>query len=63
MFGTILGGFHLARSARIAAEAGDPRAPGKAARCRFYTGQLVPAASAQLPAVTAGADVLLRGLD
>jgi alkylation response protein AidB-like acyl-CoA dehydrogenase len=63
MFGTVQGGFLLARAARIAAEAGDPLAEGKAARCRFYTGQLVPLASALLPAVTAGADVLRSGLD
>jgi alkylation response protein AidB-like acyl-CoA dehydrogenase len=54
MFATTIGGFLLARAALAAAEAGDPLADANLASARFYVSQLLPPATALLPAVTAG---------
>jgi hypothetical protein len=52
LFATTLGGFLLARSALAAR--GTEFADGKHASAAFYVGQLLPPATALLPAVTAG---------
>jgi acyl-CoA dehydrogenase len=59
MFGTVLGGWFLARQAQAASQAGDDdfhRA--KAVTARYYAEQVLPTARGLLPAVIAGADVL-----
>jgi hypothetical protein len=64
MFGTVTGGWLLARSALAASRLLDTHAgdsqwlQSKIATARFYAGQLLPTAPALLPAVTAGADPL-----
>jgi hypothetical protein len=63
MFATTAGGFLLARSALAAARARDPLAGEKLASARFYAAQLLPPASALLPAVTAGCVPLRHGLE
>jgi alkylation response protein AidB-like acyl-CoA dehydrogenase len=55
MFATTVGGFLLARAALAARRSGAPLADAKLAGARFYAAQLLPPASALLPAVTAGA--------
>jgi len=54
LFGTTAGGFLLARAARVAHAADDPGARSRHALAAFYAGQLLPQASAVLPAITAG---------
>ncbi len=55
MFATTVGGFLLARSALAARSADDRLAESKLASARFYACQILPPASALLPAITAGA--------
>jgi hypothetical protein len=55
LFATTVGGFLLARSALAARSAGDRLAADKLASARFYACQILPPASALLPAITAGA--------
>ncbi|MGH6917721.1 MAG: acyl-CoA dehydrogenase, partial [Geminicoccaceae bacterium] len=63
MFATTAGGFLLARSA-LAAQGVDRRiADDKLASASFYAAQLLPPASALLPAVTAGCAPLRQGLE
>ena len=52
-FGTMLGGFHLARQAAVASVA-----PDAVASARFFCEQVLPQSRALLPAVTAGAEAL-----
>jgi hypothetical protein len=67
LFGLVIGGWLLARSA-LAASRLLPSAGGseavflreKIATARFYAGQLLPQAAALLPAVTAGAGPLFE---
>ena len=65
MFGTVIGGWLLARSARAALEllaggTGDKTfLEAKVATARFYSNQLLPQAEGLLPAVTAGIDELV----
>jgi 3-(methylthio)propanoyl-CoA dehydrogenase len=54
MLATTFGGFLLARSMLAAREAGHPLAEAKRASASFYVTQLLPQATALLPAVTAG---------
>ena len=54
MFATTVGGFLLARAALAARDADDRLAGDRLASARFYVHQLLPAATALLPAVTAG---------
>ena len=49
-----VGGFLLVRAARRAEAAGHPAAAAKRTTAAFFVKQLLPAASALLPAVTAG---------
>ncbi|MEO1092355.1 MAG: acyl-CoA dehydrogenase [Pseudomonadota bacterium] len=58
MMAQTLGGFVLVRGARAAAATGHPSAAGKAHRARFYVEQLLPPATALLPAVIAGSTSL-----
>jgi alkylation response protein AidB-like acyl-CoA dehydrogenase len=65
LFGTVLGGWFLARQALAATAAGagtDADADGylaaKVTSARYYLEQVLPGASALVPAVTAGPDVL-----
>jgi hypothetical protein len=62
MFATTAGGFLLARAALAAQGAGEPRTGERLACARFYAAQLLPPASALLPAVTAGCAPLRQGL-
>jgi hypothetical protein len=63
MFATTAGGFLLARSA-LAAQGVDARiAHDKLASAKLYADQLLPPASALLPAVTAGCAPLRQGLE
>ena len=62
MFATTAGGFLLARAALAAERASDRLAEERLACARFYAVQLLPAAGALLPAVTAGCAPLRRGL-
>jgi alkylation response protein AidB-like acyl-CoA dehydrogenase len=55
LFGLTLGGWLLARSARVAVETGDPIADGKLAVTQFYMTNLLPQAAAQAAAVIGGA--------
>jgi 3-(methylthio)propanoyl-CoA dehydrogenase len=57
LFATTLGGFLLARSALAAR--GTGLAKSKRASAEFYIGQLLPPATALLPAVTAGSAALM----
>jgi hypothetical protein len=54
MFATTAGAFLLARSAVTAGAAGDRLAGAKLASARFFATQLLPPATALLPAVIAG---------
>ncbi|HEX5077918.1 MAG TPA: acyl-CoA dehydrogenase [Geminicoccaceae bacterium] len=63
MFATTVGGFLLARAALAAAGAGDRLAGDKLASARFYAAQLLPPATALLPAITAGAAPLRQRLE
>jgi alkylation response protein AidB-like acyl-CoA dehydrogenase len=63
MFATTVGGFLLARSALAAKAAGDRLAEARLASARFYAAQLLPPASALLPAVTAGCAPLRQSLE
>jgi hypothetical protein len=60
LFATTLGGFLLARSALAAR--GTVLADSKHASATFYVGQLLPPATALLPAVTAGSAPLAAEL-
>jgi 3-(methylthio)propanoyl-CoA dehydrogenase len=60
LFATTLGGFLLARSALVAR--GTPLAESKHASAAFYVGQVLPPATALLPAVTAGSAPLAAEL-
>ena len=55
LFGTVLGGWFLARQAAAAGD-GDP---GPVATARYYCEQVLPTARGLVPAVTAGPDVLV----
>ena len=55
LFGLTLGGWLLARSARVAVETQDPIATGKLAVTQFYMTNLLPQATAQAAAVMGGA--------
>ncbi len=57
LFATTLGGFLLARSALAAR--GTGLAESKRASAEFYIGQLLPPATALLPAITAGSAALM----
>ena len=61
MFGITAGGWVMARQAVAAAALGDddPYAAAKVATARFYCTELLPQAGGLLPAVRAGADLLL----
>ena len=61
MFGITAGGWVMARQAVAAAAVGDgdPYAAAKVATARFYCTELLPQAGGLLPAVRAGADLLL----
>jgi alkylation response protein AidB-like acyl-CoA dehydrogenase len=62
MFGTVVGGYHLARQARRAVAAlgngGDPWFGAKIETASFYVTQILPQVHGLLPAVTAGAGPL-----
>ena len=58
MFGTVAGGYYLARAALHAAAAGGDRADDKIDTATFYAEQLLPQAAGLLPAVTGGASIL-----
>jgi len=59
MFGTVAGGYYLARLAlAAAAEDSDPWYEAKIDTSAFYAGHLLPRAAGLLPSVTAGADGL-----
>jgi alkylation response protein AidB-like acyl-CoA dehydrogenase len=58
MFATTVGGFLLARAALAARGVDDRLAGDKLASARFYVHQLLPAATALLPAITAGSAAL-----
>jgi len=58
----MLGGFILARAAHLAAAHGEASASARRTTAAFYTGQLLPPASALLPAVTAGSAPLDEAL-
>jgi alkylation response protein AidB-like acyl-CoA dehydrogenase len=63
MFGIVIGGYYLARSAlaaqrRLASGSGGRLAQNKLVTARFYAEQILPQAAAHLPAVTAGAESL-----
>jgi alkylation response protein AidB-like acyl-CoA dehydrogenase len=62
LFAATAGGFLLARAALAAQGAADGRAEEKLASARFYAAQLLPPASALLPAVTAGCAPLRQRL-
>jgi hypothetical protein len=57
-----VGGFVLARAAHRAAAHGHPASAAKRATAAFYCTQLLPPASALLPAVTAGSAQLANSL-
>jgi 3-(methylsulfanyl)propanoyl-CoA dehydrogenase len=60
-FGTVLGGWLMARAALSALESGDVNAAfakGKVATARFYGEQLLPQAAGLIPAIEGGADLL-----
>jgi alkylation response protein AidB-like acyl-CoA dehydrogenase len=61
MFGITAGGWVMARQAVAAAALGDddPYAAAKVATARFYCTELLPQAAGLLPAVRAGADLVL----
>ncbi len=61
MFAVTLGGFLLARQMRLAAASGAADAPARHASAAFYITQLLPPATALLPAVTAGIEPLAAG--
>jgi alkylation response protein AidB-like acyl-CoA dehydrogenase len=63
MFATTAGGFLLARSALAAQVAGHRLAGQKLASARFFAAQLLPPASALLPAITAGCAPLRQGVE
>jgi alkylation response protein AidB-like acyl-CoA dehydrogenase len=63
MFAATAGGFLLARSALAADGIDDRRAADKLAGARFYARQLLPPASALLPAITAGCAPLRQNLE
>ncbi len=63
MFATTAGAFLLARSAVTAGAAGDRLAGAKLASARFFATQLLPPATALLPAVIAGCAPLQRDPD
>jgi alkylation response protein AidB-like acyl-CoA dehydrogenase len=63
MFGIVIGGYYLARSAvaarrLLASGSADATAAGKLVTARFYAEQILPGAAARLPAVTAGPESL-----
>jgi acyl-CoA dehydrogenase len=59
MFGTVLGGWFLARQALAARAAGDDRFhAAKVVTATYYADQVLPTARGLLPSVTAGSDVL-----
>jgi 3-(methylthio)propanoyl-CoA dehydrogenase len=58
LLGTTQGAFLLARAARSARDAGHPLAAAKQAGARFFATQLLPPATALLPAITAGIEGL-----
>jgi len=61
MFGIVIGGYYLARSAVAARRllaSGDTAAADKLVTARFYAEQILPGAAARLPAVTAGSESL-----
>jgi 3-(methylthio)propanoyl-CoA dehydrogenase len=62
MFAVTAGGFLLARAALAGRAAGDRLAEDKLASARFYARQLLPPASALLPAITAGCAPLRQSL-
>ena len=61
MFGITAGGWVMARQAVAARALGDddPYAAAKVATARFYCTELLPQAAGLLPAVRAGADLVL----
>lgn len=59
LFGLTLGGWLLARSARIALETDDAIAPGKLAIAQFFMNNLLPQAAAQAVIVMEGASSTL----
>ncbi|HTT81748.1 MAG TPA: acyl-CoA dehydrogenase [Stellaceae bacterium] len=58
LFGTVAGGWLLARTALAAARRGDPRAAAKRATAQFYAEHFLARAPAYLPAITSGATVV-----
>jgi hypothetical protein len=58
MFATTVGGFLLARAALAARDFDDRRAVDRLASASFFVHQLLPPATALLPAVTAGCAAL-----
>ncbi|TVQ31464.1 MAG: acyl-CoA dehydrogenase [Geminicoccaceae bacterium] len=58
LMGQLLGGFVLVRGLRAAERLHRPDLPWRRAAARFYTEQLLPPASALLPAIIAGSTVL-----
>jgi len=55
LFGTVVGGWFLARQAKVAAGLGDA---DRAATARYYCEQVLPTARGLVPAVTAGPETL-----
>ena len=58
LFGTVAGGWLLARTALAAARRGDARAAAKRATAQFYAEHFLARAPAYLPAITGGATVV-----
>jgi hypothetical protein len=58
LFGTVLGGWFLARQALAARGIGDDFSAAKVHTARYYILEVLPSARGLLPAVTAGAEIL-----
>jgi alkylation response protein AidB-like acyl-CoA dehydrogenase len=58
LFGTVLGGWLMARLAAAAATGDHPLAPAKLATARFFADHVLAAAPAYLPAIQGGATVV-----